>query len=186
MKGKTGYIEIPEPKISRFLFSSTRFSFAWLLLRIYIGWIWLMAGYEKIINPAWVGPHAGTALAGFLMAALKKSAGAHPDVASWYANFLTNIIVHNAVFVSYVVSYGELLVGIALILGITTGIAAFAGSFMNMNYLLAGTVSINPLMFVAELLLILAWRTAGWFGFDRILLPLLGTPWQPGKLFTKK
>lgn len=27
---------------------------------------------------------------------------------------------------------------------------------------------------------------SGWYGLDRYLLPLLGTPWQPGKLFKKK
>jgi thiosulfate dehydrogenase [quinone] large subunit len=27
--------------------------------------------------------------------------------------------------------------------------------------------------------LILAWKTAGYWGLDRFLLPLLGTPWRP-------
>ncbi|CAN5175477.1 hypothetical protein BH18CHL2_BH18CHL2_00990 [soil metagenome] len=25
----------------------------------------------------------------------------------------------------------------------------------------------------------MAWKTAGYYGLDRILLPLRGTPWQP-------
>jgi thiosulfate dehydrogenase [quinone] large subunit len=33
------------------------------------------------------------------------------------------------------------------------------------------------------MLLILAWRNAGYYGVDRYLLPALGTPWQPGKVF---
>jgi uncharacterized membrane protein YphA (DoxX/SURF4 family) len=41
------------------------------------------------------------------------------------------------------VSWGETLVGVGLILGAFTGIAALFGSLMNMNYLLAGAVSIN-------------------------------------------
>ena len=28
--------------------------------------------------------------------------------------------------------------------------------------------------------LVLAWKTAGWIGLDRWLLPVLGTPWRPG------
>ncbi len=80
-------------------------------------------------------------------------------------------------------SFGELLVGIALILGLFTGIAAFFGSFMNMNYLLAGTVSSNPILFVIATFLVLAWKTAGWWGLDRWVLPALGTPWRPGLVF---
>jgi thiosulfate dehydrogenase [quinone] large subunit len=35
-------------------------------------------------------------------------------------------------------------------------------------------------MFLLMVLLIAAWKVAGWLGVDRYLLPLLGTPWQPG------
>lgn len=175
--------QIPEPFLSRFLFADTRIALLWLILRIYIGWQWLVAGYEKVINPLWVGPEAGTALHGFLLGSLKKASGQHPDVSSWYAAFINGYVMHNTALISQMVAYGELLVGIALILGIFTGVAAFFGGFMNMNYLFAGTVSVNPLMFLIELFLILAWRVAGWYGLDRFLLPLLGTPWQPGRLF---
>lgn len=177
--------QIPEPPFSRFIFADTRLAFVWLILRLYVGWEWVQAGYEKIINPVWTGSKAGVALQGFLIGSLKKSSGEHPDVSGWYAEFIHSFALpHTAIF-SYIVSYGELLVGIAVILGIFTGIAAFFGAFMNMNYLFAGTVSINPLLFLLELFLILAWRIAGWYGIDRWLLPLLGTPWQPGKLFKK-
>jgi thiosulfate dehydrogenase [quinone] large subunit len=81
------------------------------------------------------------------------------------------------------VSFGELLVGVALILGIFTGLAAFFGSFMNVNYLLAGSISTNPLLFIFATWIVLAWKTAGWIGVDRWILPALGTPWRPGNLF---
>lgn len=64
-----------------------------------------------------------------------------------------------------------------LILGALTGIAAFFGVLMNFNYLLAGTVSTNPILGFLGILLVLAWRIAGYWGLDRWLLPLLGTPW---------
>jgi len=117
---------------------------------------------------------------------VNKAGGAHPDVQGWYAEFLKTSIISHASLFSYIVSFGELLVGVALILGLFTGIAAFFGAFMNMNYLLAGTVSINPVLFVLELFLILAWRIAGWVGLDRYMLPFFGTPWRPGKLFKDK
>ncbi len=182
---KSSKIEIPEPNLSVLLFADTRLSFIWLLVRLYVGWQWFIVGFEKIQNPVWVGEKAGVALHGFVVNALTKTTGAHPDVQSWYAVFLKDFVLPNSAFFSYLVSFGELLVGAALILGIFTGIAAFFGAYMNMNYLLAGTVSTNPVLFVLELLLILAWRVAGWWGLDRFLLPLLGTPWKPGKLFKK-
>jgi thiosulfate dehydrogenase [quinone] large subunit len=176
-------IEIPEPPLSRLLFADTRLSFLWLVIRVYVGWEWLQAGLAKIQNSVWVGPKAGVAIQGFVGGALEKTSGLHPDVQSWYAEFLKNIVLPNASVFSHSVAFGETLVGVGLILGAFTGIAAFFGAFMNMNFLLAGTVSTNPILFFLELFLILAWRVAGWWGLDRFLLPLLGTPWKKGKLF---
>lgn len=174
---------IPEPPLAKFFFADTRIALLWLLIRLYVGWQWLTAGYEKVTSPLWVGPKAGIALQGFLHGALAKTAGVHPDVSSWYGSFLQHVVIPSSASFSVVVAYGELLVGIALILGMFTGIAAFFAGFMNMNYLFAGTVSINPFLFLLELFLILAWRVAGWWGLDRWILPLLGTPWKAGKIF---
>jgi thiosulfate dehydrogenase [quinone] large subunit len=181
-------IQIPEPALSRFLFADTRFAWFWLIVRIYVGWQWLYAGYEKLGNIAWVGAKAGTAVSGFLNGALAKTAGTHPDVSGWYGSLIQNVALPHAAFISYLVTFGEIAVGVALILGLFTGIAAFFGTFMNLNYLFSGTVSVNPLLLVLQLFLILAWRIAGWYGLDRYLLPALGTPWQTGQIFnnTKK
>ena len=48
-----------------------------------------------------------------------------------------------------VITVGEILVGLGLIFGVLTGIAAFFGRLMNVNYLKAGTVSTNPLRHLA-------------------------------------
>lgn len=73
---------------------------------------------------------------------------------------------------------GELAVGAALILGAFTGIAAFLGGFMNWNFMMAGTASVNPVFFVIAVGLILAWKVSGFIGADYVLLPWLGTPWR--------
>lgn len=171
-------ISIPEPPLARFLFADTRFAWAWLLLRLYVGWEWLMAGWEKMTSDAWLGPQAGAAVRGFFAGVLQKTGGEHPSVSYWYAYFIDRFASHHVVLFSYLVTYGELLVGAGLILGALTGIAAFFGVFMNLNYLFAGTVSVNPLLALLGLFLILAWRNAGWLGLDRFLLPKLGVPWK--------
>ena len=154
----------------------------WLILRLWLAWKWIEAGWAKVQNPAWTGPNCRRRRSqGFVQGAVKKATGEHPDVPGWYASFLQNVVQPNAKLWSNLVAYGELLVGIALVLGIFTGIAAFFGAFMNFNYLLSGTVSTNPMMFLVAGLLVLAWKTAGWLGVDRVLLPALGTPWAPGE-----
>ncbi len=178
-------IEFPEPKLSRLLFADSRFAWVWLVLRVYVGYQWVMAGWEKL-NGGWVGSGAGTAIGGFFSGVVAKAVGAHPAVSSWYAWFITNVALPHSVFFSYAITLGELAVGAGLILGAFTGIAAFFGAFMNLNFLFAGAVSINPLLALIELFLILAWRISGWIGVDRFLLPALGVPWRPGVLFRKE
>jgi len=176
---------LTEPPVTQALFGDIRWAWIWLIVRLYIGYEWLHAGYEKLNNAAWMGSKAGTAIKGFVNGALAKTGGEHPDVQQWYASFLRHVVLPHTATFSYLVSFGETLVGLALIVGIFTGIAAFFGVFMNMNYLLAGSVSSNPVLFVGALLVILAWRTAGWWGLDRWMLPALGTPWRPGFIFTE-
>jgi thiosulfate dehydrogenase [quinone] large subunit len=150
-----------------------------------VGYQWLNAGYHKVTDPngVWVGAKAGAGLTGFVNGALKLASGEHPAVQGWYADFLKSVVLPNATMFSYMVAFGECLVGIGLIVGGLTGVAAFFGVLMNTNFLLAGTVSTNPILAIPAVLLILAWRNAGWYGLDRWLLPIVGTPWQPGSVF---
>lgn len=178
-------IIIEDPPIARFLFGDVRFSWFWLIIRLYTGYQWLMAGWEKVNSPDWVGAQAGTSLTGFINGALAKTSGAHPSVQGWYGVFLEKMVLPAAPLWSWIVAIGELLVGLALILGFFTGLAAFFGGFMNVNYLMAGTISTNPFLFVFATWLALAWKTSGWLGLDRWVLMALSTLWRPGKVFRK-
>jgi thiosulfate dehydrogenase (quinone) large subunit len=171
----------PEPAISKFFLGSEGSSEMWFVVRMYVGAEWLLAGWEKITSPVWGA--SGKALAGFTAGALAKTSGANPAVQGWYAWFLQHIVLPNAGFFSFIVTWGEFAVGVGILLGILTGIAAGFGVLMNLNYLLAGTVSINPVLGVFGLFLCFSWRVCGWIGIDRWLLPALGLPWKPGTLF---
>ena len=176
-------VTIEDSPFARALFGDVRWAWIWLILRVYAGYQWLSAGWGKLHTATWTGNQAGVALSGFVNGALTKATGTHPDVQGWYASFLQNLVLNHVSFWSYLVSWGETLVGIALILGIFTGIASFFAAFMNVNYLLAGAVSTNPILLIIEVFLILAWKTAGWWGLDRWVLPAIGTPWRPGYIF---
>jgi thiosulfate dehydrogenase (quinone) large subunit len=180
---KEGYITIPDPPITRSLTSNTRWSWLWLLARVYVGWTWLSAGLGKLQNPAWM--ETGVALRGFWERAVAIPEGSPPPIAfDWYRQFIQSLLEggHYAWFAP-LIAVSETFVGTAMILGAFVGIVAFAGAFLNWNFMMAGTVSTNPLLFTLSILLILAWKTAGWWGLDRWLLPLLGTPWKPGRVF---
>ncbi len=176
-----------DPPAAITLFNSTTWApIIWLLIRLYMAYQWISAGLEKASNPAWTV--TGLALKGFWTSAVAIPKGnAHPAIAfGWYRTFLTFMLDSGSyVWFSKLVVAGELLVGIALLVGLFTGIAAFIGGFMNWNFMMAGSASTNPMLFLMAVLLILAWKTAGWFGLDRFILPMLGTPWQPGKAFDK-
>lgn len=168
-------IIIEDNPVSKWLFSNTTSGWIWLVLRLYLGYQWFTAGIGKLSNDAWIGENAGMAIKGFMGGALEL------EIAGWYAWFIENLVLPNATVVSYMVVFGEILIGLGLIVGLLTGIAAFFGATMNMSFLLAGTVSTNPIMLIIAILLIMAWKVAGWYGLDRWALPKLGTPWTVRK-----
>ncbi|GCE25067.1 hypothetical protein KDA_05510 [Dictyobacter alpinus] len=174
----------PEPTIARFFFGSEGSSGIWFVIRMEVGASWLLAGWEKMQSPAW--GTSGKAIGGFVTGALAKTAGANPSVQGWYAWFLQHAVQPNAGLFAFLITYGEIAVGLGVLLGILTGIAAGFGVLMNFNYLLAGTVSVNPVLGMLGLFLVFSWRVCGWIGGDQWILPALGLPWKPGSGFRPK
>ena len=173
---------VKDPPFAEKLFAEVGpWSFVWLAVRIYLGWEWLSAGWGKIIGSG-AHPWGPETLLGFWQRAVAIPVPpARPAIIyDWYRSFLEFLIsVHAESWMTSLVAWGEFSVGLALILGAFVGIAAFFGAFMNMNFMLAGTASANPVMLLLAVVLVLAWKTAGWWGFDRWLLPKLGAPWSP-------
>ena len=164
--------------MGRWLFSNMKAAWLWLPLRIWLGYHWIDASIHKIGNPAWVS--TGAALKGFWTNAVTIPENGRPPIAfDWYRNVIQWLLdTGSYTWFGKLIAYGELLVGIALIIGAFTGIAAFFGGFMNWSFMMAGSASINPMMLLVSFGLILAWKVAGQIGVDRFLLPLVGVPWQ--------
>ncbi|MGG6312497.1 DoxX family protein [Paenibacillus macerans] len=146
----------------------------WLLtvIRVYLGYQWIEAGYHKITG--------GFDAAGFLNGAIANSAGDHPAVQGWWAAFLQHFALPNVDLFNVLVPYGEFLVGLGLILGTFTTFAALMGLVMNAAFLFSGTVSTNAQMLILEVLVVVAAANAGKIGLDYYVLPYLR------KLFHKK
>ncbi len=171
---------ITDPPITRKMFSETgAWTWVWAIVRIYIGYAWLVAGWHKVTSPEWM--NGGAALKGYWeRAVLVPAPPAKAAITyDWFRECIQALLSggHYTWFAK-VIAVGEALVGIGLILGAFVGIAAFFGAVMNFNFMLAGSASTNPVLFLGAIFLILAWKTAGYWGLDRWLLKYLGTPWS--------
>ena len=174
-------VEVEGPPFARFLFNNTAAGLFWLPIRIFCGVTFLEAGLHKLGDPGWT--QGGSSLLKYWMAAAAvPEAPARPAISyEWYRDFI-NLLINNHAesWFSWLVLLGEIAVGLGLILGALTGIAAFFGALMNISFLLAGSGSSNPVLFTFAIGLMLAWKVAGYYGLDRWLLPALGTPWHRG------
>lgn len=180
---------VAEPRFVEILLNDSRMGWLWLVLRVWLGWQWVEAAEHKIFDPKWV--QTGEALKGYWLNAVSIPETGRPPISfDWYRAFIQSLLDAQAwTWFAPVVAYGELLIGIALILGAFTGIAAFFGGFMNWNFMMAGSASSNPMLFAIAVALILAWKVSGYIGLDYFLLRWIGTPWRSvpadaGKHFT--
>ncbi len=144
---------------------SPQAAWIWLVLRLYLGYAWTTAGWHKL-----TGEKPFDAL-GFLKGAAAKavpaSPGAKPLVQGWWGDFLNGFAIPNVKLFNVLIPWGELLVGLALIVGFATLFAAVMGMMMNLAFVLSGTVSSNPNLLVLEFILVAVGAVyAGYLGLD--------------------
>ncbi|OIJ12298.1 Crp/Fnr family transcriptional regulator [Anaerobacillus arseniciselenatis] len=133
-------------------------------LRIYLGWQWLTAGWGKVTGDPF---NAG----GYLNGVVNNETVM--ETYPRYHAFIENFALPNADLFSIMVAWGELLVGLGLILGVLTTAAVFFGVVMNFSFMFAGTVSTNPWMLLISMFVLAAGYNAGKFGGDRWVIPYL-------------
>jgi thiosulfate dehydrogenase (quinone) large subunit len=182
---RPGGVLLQDPPIARFLFQSSAASWLWLIVRLFVGYQFLVSGWGKLTGGKWLDGSGSSILAYWQNAVNIPETGKSLITYDWYRGFLQFMIdTHSAPWFSYVIVFGEIAVGLGLIMGAFVGLAATGGLLLNGAYLLAGTTSTNPVLAMLGILLILAWKNAGYLGLDRYLLPALGTPWAHPTLKT--
>jgi thiosulfate dehydrogenase (quinone) large subunit len=174
-------VGVPEWRPARFLRLGRDAAPLYLGIRLFLGIEWLQSGWGKLNNPAW--SQTGTALQGFWTRAVTVPAQGSPPIAYPAYRALIQYMLDNGWYTwfSKLIIAGELLVGLGILLGGLTAIAALFGLLLNFSFMYAGSASSNPTLIILEALIIYGWLVAGLWGLDRVLLPFLGTPWGRGQ-----
>lgn len=132
------------------------------VLRVYLGYQWLSSGFGKI-----TGDTAFSA--GGLINNIVANPVTGPDgntlypVYNW---FIETFAAGNVELFSFLVMWGEFLVGLGLIVGLFTKTAVFFGMVMNFAFLFGGTVSVNPLYILIGFFIIVGGQNVGKIGLD--------------------
>jgi thiosulfate dehydrogenase [quinone] large subunit len=170
--------QVEDPVRWRLLLGNVFFALFWMPVRFFVGRDWLSAGWHKVTDPEWT--QSGAALQAYWERAAAIPEQGRPAITyDWFRQFLQYMLDNGWYsWFAKLIAWGEVLVGLGLLVGALVGIAAFFGTVMNFSFMLAGSASSNPVLFGLAVFLVLAWKVAGFWGLDRWLLPLLGTPWQ--------
>ena len=135
-----------------------------LLPRLYLGIIFLVAGYAKLSAPGGFTPR----MVGFLNATALQSA------APWYKAFLQNVVLTHANLFAGLVVAGELTVAVTLLLGLAARAGAAIAIVLNVNYFLAKGLPLwspasNDIADVVLGFLVIVGAAGRYFGIDQIL-----------------
>lgn len=139
-------------------------------LRLTVALLWIHSAWGKITNANFASSFRAT-----------NTSFASKTPFGFYKDFLNGFVIPNADWFAWFLAYGELLVGVALLLGILTNVGALTGFFMNLNFWLAAgyaggsTGSVNIAMGAAAVMFLLS-PGAKWLSLDRWLAerPLKG------------
>ncbi len=175
--------ELVEPRLARVLFADTRLAWLWLPVRLYAGWLWLDAGRAKVGSRDWMDGGAALQMH-WTRLIVESTASGGSSLDRWYRQALEFMLAHHWYgWLGPAVAIAETLVGIAVILGALTAVAALLGGVLSFSLLPASGAATGPTMLAVMVALVLGWKTAGWVGLDRWILPLVGAPWESGNLF---
>lgn len=132
-------------------------------MRVWLGIMWIHAGAAKLWgaeNPAFLHNN-GAGVAGF--------AGHGAAAYSWWASFLHGFVVPNSGWIGVVVAVAEFAIGVALVAGIFTPLAALGSLALLFTYVMSGTASVCAFYALIALVLLATWRTSSWIGLDGVI-----------------
>jgi thiosulfate dehydrogenase [quinone] large subunit len=135
----------------------------WLFFRVYLGYIWLLAGLAKA-NLFFLTQGFKESLIYFIVG----------NSFPWYKSFLEGIVLPHSVLFAYITVIGEIVIGILLIFGLLTRVAAVFAVFASINFILAAswiglTVAAENLFLLGFEVLLIHVSAGRILGVDQIL-----------------
>ena len=151
------------PTVLQWMGRSKFMAFGWTAMRVWLGIMWLQAGVAKLWgaeNPAFLH-NGGAGVAGF---------AAHGVAAySWWGSFLHSFVVPNSGWIGIVVAFAEFAVGIGLVLGLFTRVAALGSLALLFTYVMSGTASVCAFYALFAVIILATWRSSSWLGVDGLI-----------------
>jgi thiosulfate dehydrogenase [quinone] large subunit len=136
---------------------SKAISVVWLAMRVWLGIMWIQAGDAKL----W-----GKENSSFLHHGVAGFATHGTAAYTWWHSFLTGFVVPNSGWIGVLVAVSEFVIGIALVAGFFTRIAALASLGLLFTYVMSGTASVCAFYALFAIVIIATWRASSWIGFD--------------------
>jgi thiosulfate dehydrogenase (quinone) large subunit len=176
--------ERANPQVWEWLKQSKIAAIGWLAMRVWLGIMWIQAGWAKLWgaeNSAFLH-HNGAGVAGF--------AGHGKAAYTWWGSFLHSFVVPNSGWIGILVAVAEFALGIALVLGIFTRVAALGSLALLFTYVMSGTASVCALYALFAIVILVMWKTSSWIGVDGLIasyrkhhpgqLHHIRLPWERG------
>jgi thiosulfate dehydrogenase (quinone) large subunit len=136
---------------------------AWTAMRVWLGVMWIQAGSAKLwgAESAAFLHNGGAGVAGF---------AAHGTPAySWWGSFLHGFVVPNAGWIGIMIAVAEFTIGIALVSGLFTRVAALGSLALLFTYVMSGTASVCAFYAAFAIVILVMWRTSSWIGVDGLI-----------------
>jgi thiosulfate dehydrogenase [quinone] large subunit len=155
--------EVTTPRALQWLTRSKVMAVAWTAMRIWLGVMWIQAGVAKL----W-----GAEAAAFIHnggAGVKGFASHGVAAYSWWGSFLHGFVVPNAGWIGILVAVAEFVIGIALVLGFFTPLAALGSLALLFTYVMSGTASVCAFYALFAIVILATWRTSSWLGVDGLI-----------------
>jgi thiosulfate dehydrogenase [quinone] large subunit len=151
------------PRAMTWVLHSKALSVVWLAMRIWLGIMWIQAGWAKLWgaeNSAFLH-HNGAGVAGF--------ASHGTSAYTWWHHILTGAVVPNSGAIGIIVAVAEFAIGIALVAGFFTRIAALASLGLLFTYVMSGTASVCAFYALFAIVILVTWQTSSWIGVDGVI-----------------
>ena len=155
--------ERSNPRPWEWVKQSKMLAVGWLALRVWLGVMWIQAGWAKLWgaeNAAFLH-HNGAGVNGF-------ATHAKPAY-TWWGSFLHSFVVPNSGWIGILVAVSELVIGVALVAGLFTRVAALGSLALLFTYVMSGTASVCAFYALFAIVILTMWKTSSWIGVDGLI-----------------